>query len=161
MNVMKLLGDLLDGSGWSYILTEADVTSAGRADGIIKGSHVTRCRYAHQVTVVALQKLKLTAYNTYIDSLAPYDVPMSFDMWATRQASHIPMFQYWNTVQDLELLALQYVRSLREEDFELYVQCLKEIAPWLFSMDHTHYARWLPLHIRDMEQLEKKSSIRI
>ena len=39
---------------------------------------------------------------------------------------------------------LQYVRSLREGNFHLYVE-----TPWFFSMDHTHYSRWLPVHIRD------------
>ena len=28
--------------------------------------------------------------------------------------------------------------------------------PWMFALDHTHYSRWLPVHIRDMTTLTEK-----
>ncbi len=30
-----------------------------------------------------------------------------------------------------------------------------QIVPWMFALDHTHYSRWLPIHIRDMSLLPK------
>ena len=30
-----------------------------------------------------------------------------------------------------------------------------KIAPWMFALDHTHYSRWLPVHIRDMTLLSE------
>jgi len=44
---------------------------------------------------------------------------------------------------------LLYVRPIREGDFELYVDAFTEIVPWLFSLDHTNYAQWIPVHLRD------------
>ena len=35
----------------------------------------------------------------------------------------------------------------------MYAQCLLQIAPWCFALDHTNYARWLPIHISDMVKL--------
>ena len=35
----------------------------------------------------------------------------------------------------------------------LYVEALESLAPWSFALDHTNYARWLPIHIRDMKCL--------
>ena len=35
----------------------------------------------------------------------------------------------------------------------MYIQCLLQIAPWCFALDHTNYARWLPVHISDMVNL--------
>ena len=29
------------------------------------------------------------------------------------------------------------------------------IVPWMFSLDHHNYARWLPVHIREMDHLHK------
>ena len=49
---------------------------------------------------------------------------------------------------------MQFVRSLREDNFQLYVQCLGKSVPWMFSLDHTNYAQWMPIHIRDMVQLK-------
>jgi len=51
---------------------------------------------------------------------------------------------------------LLYVRSLREANFELYLESLTKIVPWMFALNHTHYSRWLPVHIRDMTLLSEK-----
>ena len=46
----KTLGDWVRDSGWVEMLIDADVTSPGRAEALVKTSHVTWTRYAHQVT---------------------------------------------------------------------------------------------------------------
>ena len=51
---------------------------------------------------------------------------------------------------NLELLVLLFVRSLRESDFELYKQTISKIIPYFFGLDRVNYARWLPIHLRDM-----------
>jgi hypothetical protein len=45
MALCNVLGDLLEGSGWTNALTEADVASSGVADSFLKASHLTRTRY--------------------------------------------------------------------------------------------------------------------
>jgi hypothetical protein len=45
MALWNVLGDLLEGSGWTNTLTEADVASSGVADSFLKASHLTRTRY--------------------------------------------------------------------------------------------------------------------
>ena len=44
--------------------------------------------------------------------------------------------------------------SQREANFELYIQSLGAIVSWMFALDHYHYARWLSIHIKDLQQLE-------
>jgi hypothetical protein len=39
------MGDLLEGSGWTTVLTEAEVASSGIAQAFLKASHLTRTRY--------------------------------------------------------------------------------------------------------------------
>lgn len=51
MAALKMLGDLLEGSGWTGALVKADVASPGKADSFLKASHVTRTRRAHQVSL--------------------------------------------------------------------------------------------------------------
>lgn len=36
------------------------------------------------------------------------------------------------------------------------METLDSLMPWVFALDHTHYARNLPIHIRDMATLEEK-----
>ena len=36
------------------------------------------------------------------------------------------------------------------------MESLTAIVPWMFALDHTHYSRWLSVHIRDMLLLKEK-----
>ena len=46
---------------------------------------------------------------------------------------------------------------LREGDFPLYVQSCDELCSWFHALDHTNYARWFPVHVRDMVQLAQQN----
>lgn len=50
MTLWNVLGDLLDGSGWTAALTEANVASSGVADSFLKATHLTRTRYGKLLT---------------------------------------------------------------------------------------------------------------
>ena len=50
MALWNTVGDLLQGSGWTAALTEAEVASSGIADSFLKAAHLTRTRHAHHVT---------------------------------------------------------------------------------------------------------------
>ncbi len=154
MNCLKLLGDWLQGCGWTAALIKAEITTPGRANAMLSGSHVTRTRYAHQVTVASLYILQQHAYACYLEQMGAKDQnPLSFDEWCIQQSDDQPMFKFWATTMRLELILLQFVRSIRERNFELYVQVLLQMAPWMFVLDHTNYSRWLPVHLHDMANL--------
>ena len=38
----------------------------------------------------------------------------------------------------------------------MYLAALTELVPWFHALDHTHYARWIPVHLRDMAALPMK-----
>ena len=40
-----------------------------------------------------------------------------------------------------------------EGDIELYIQSLDEVIDWCHALDRTHYARWFPVHPKDLVQL--------
>ena len=46
-----------------------------------------------------------------------------------------------------------FFRSIREGNFSLYVQSLRKLLKWFFALDHTHYARWLTIHVFDLLSL--------
>ncbi len=156
---MKLLGDWLRDSGWIAALIDAEVTTPGRAEAMLKGSHVTRTRYAHQVTVLSLSILRREAYMKYTcDCQKNEEEPLSFIAWC-KKGEALPQFKYWQTVYDMEMLLLRFVRSVRVGDFNLYVKTLDEVADWAFILDHYNYARWLPVHVRDMINLQDKHPV--
>ena len=150
----QMMGKMLQGSGWDTVLAQADVLSSGRAQSTLNEHHIKCTRYAHQVSLASLSLLRRDAYSQYSSTVQ--GLPESFEMWSKRQSADIHMFKYWSLVIELELLTCRFVRSLREGDFLLYVQVCDELCAWFFALDHTNYARWLPIHIRDMVELAEK-----
>ena len=124
---------------------------------ISSSSSVTRTRRAHQVTAAALYILQRSAYDQYSTTNTEDDeYPGSFEDWCSQREQSYPQFQYWTTVLALELSTLIYVRSLREANFSMYLDALTELVPWFFALGHTNYARWIPVHLRDMAELANK-----
>ena len=157
MAALKTAGDWLQDSGWTQALVQAEIASAGTADSFLRAAHVSRTRRAHQVTVAALHILQHRAYDIYNERATARDEePLEFEAWCDQRAAACPQFQYWATVLNLELCILLYIRSLRESNFTLYMDTLPELAAWFAALDHIHYARWLPVHIRDMVGIAEK-----
>lgn len=63
MAFLKVLGDWLEGSGWTVVLSDANVAKPGTANSFLKATNVTRTRRAHQVTACALFILLKRAYQ--------------------------------------------------------------------------------------------------
>ena len=40
----------------------------------------------------------------------------------------------------------------------VFVTLLENIVPWMFSLGHIHYARWLPLFLEDLKKITNESS---
>ena len=66
-----------------------------------------------------------------------------------------PTFMFWDLILRYKTLILIFVRAHRERNFHLYVNVLEELALLFFALDHVNYARWLPVHIRDMKSLPR------
>ena len=62
MALWNTLGDVLESSGWTAALAEAEVTSSDTAASFLKVTHLTRTRHAHQITLLALKKLQHEAF---------------------------------------------------------------------------------------------------
>ena len=77
---------------------------------------------------------------------------------ATLPAAVTVTVSYWFTVIDLEVLLFMFIRSIREGDFPLFVTLLENIVPWMLSLDHIHYAKWLPLFLEDLKKMSNESN---
>lgn len=155
MAAFRALGTWLQDSGWTSALVQADVTTPGTADSFIKVAHVTKTRHAHQVTAASLAILKHKAYQAYIDSLPEEDPKVEIGDWEEQRVVACPHFQYWWLTLKLQLMVLLFVRAERDGNFCLYVETLNKLTPWFFALDQTNYARWLPVHIRDLNTLSQ------
>ena len=111
----QMIGKLLRDSGWTTILTQAQVLTAGCAQSALNEHHIKCTRYAHQVSLMALHLLKNKAYATYCIQLE--DIPESQEVWDQLSRTENPQFKSWSMIMELELLLCRFIQSLREGDF--------------------------------------------
>ena len=146
----KVLGEWLEASGWTRALTQADVASSSTADCFLKASHVTKTRRAHQIIDCSLYILLQAAYKEYALECSEGTIS-DFESWCDRMSTEKTHFQFWYLILLLELDIFTFIRSIREGNFSLYLASLAKLIPCYFAMNHINYARWLPLHVRDMK----------
>lgn len=157
MAALRSLGSLLKDSGWTGALVEAGVASSGTADSFLSVSSVTRTRQMHQVTACSLYKLLKSAYNSYCTKQTDVNEDiLGFEEWCQNKSQQNVQFQFWYLVLSMQLTIFMLIRSFCEANFSLYCQALRELIPYFFANNNTHYARWLPVHLRDMMTLENK-----
>ena len=145
-------GDWLDGSGWVHLLALSKVATPGKANAMLSASsNITFCRYVHQVTACFLYQSMKDTYGWYCNNT---EVPLPEAEWLKESIKH-PMFRYWSITLKMELILLQFVKAIRSANFDMYVNALQLIAPWMFSFDHYNYGRWLPVHINSMVTLQE------
>ena len=153
---MFSLGDWLKEAEWCHVISEVDIATSGKAESFLTASHVKRTRYGHEVTAAVLHILMNKSYQEHWFSTR---VPRNFEDWKKAQEKEFPQFRFWSTTLNLELLLLEFVRSIRSADFSLYKESIRKLLPWFFSIDHTNYARWLSIHLYDMLELPKTNPI--
>jgi len=76
----QMIGKSLCDSGWSNILTQAQILTSGRAQSVLDEHHIKCTRYAHQVSVVSLRILQQRSYTEYCSSVQ--GPPELLEMWA-------------------------------------------------------------------------------
>ena len=128
------------------------VASSGKTESSLDACHFTRTRYAHQATAETLHILMKKAYEKQIirDNNA-----VNFNEWRKDRESKYPQFYYWSQALRLQLLVMSFVRSIRSGNFNLYKETITLLLPCFFAFNHTHYARWLSVHLCDMLQLQE------
>ena len=155
MDAHKSIGTLLQDSGWTGALAEPGIASTGTAESFLTASSITRTRQIHHITAYFLHKLMKTAYSDYCtETGVSSDEVHGFEAWCDRQQT--PQFQFWYLVLSMELEILSLIRSFREANFDLYRQSLVGLIPYFFANNNVNYARWLPIHLRDMSTLGEK-----
>lgn len=114
--------------------------------------HVKKSRSYHQITAAVLHSLLIDAYTSENPESC-----ISLQEWIDQNASSSPTFRFWLLVLNLEVLLLSFVKSVRMGNYEDFKDALKSMIQWYFVFDHHNYARWLSVHIRDLEELISKA----
>ena len=75
-------------------------------------------------------------------------------MFSTSEAEKKPTFALWlNYIQMVEVL-LMFLRTTRENDWDLHLSAVRSMLPWFFVTDRVHYARYGTAYRLEMLCLE-------
>ena len=130
------------------IISEAGVLTSGRSEAVSSPApdhHLKRTRYVHQVFLLAGSILKLEAFEAHQASAGPCQK----ENWDAAMRMSSKQFAFWSLVMDLEMLQCRFVR--------MYMQVIDELCGWLFIFDQIHHSRWLPIHVKDIVELERST----
>ena len=112
----------------------------------MSGHDVVRTKYIHQVTASTLHQLQNQAYK---DS----GTDLMFGEWCSEMKDKSPTFHFWALVLKMELILLEFLRSIHSVDFQLYVTAMEKMMLCFFALCHTHYIWWLSMHVFDIKML--------
>ena len=153
MATLKIIGNWLTGSEWADLLVSAGIYTVGTADtaeSLLTASHLKRARYSHQITAASLRLLLMEAWV----NRNPQHASLDFNCWIEQMRKISTNFEYWYAVLELQSILLTFVRSIRICDFQMFIPSLENIVPWMFSLDHVHYSRWMPIFIQNLNDLK-------
>ena len=154
MELMRMLGSLLNGSGWVYVFSKSGSFGMGTADSFLKVVHVKKSRYAHEITACCLHALQYQAYEAESEAMTE---PLSFTEWHTLKKTDSSHFFFWDLILQLEKLLFASTRAVRENNLDSYIEILKEWIPYMFALDKNNYAKYLSVHLHDLLTLKTES----
>lgn len=50
---------------------------------------------------------------------------------------------------------MQFLRASREGNWELHLAALRSMVPWFFSYDRINYARYTPVYLLEMANIDE------
>ena len=145
-SVLVMHGELIKGSGLNNVLDINDLSIIGTS-AAVDVNDIKRARYCLQVAACAI-------YRKLKDAHSQSNSELSVLKWLDMRSTESEMCFYWKLILDFQVLALVLIRSIREGNFQVYVESLVSISKWYFALDHYHYARWCTVQCFDLMLLE-------
>ena len=80
----------------------------------------------------------------------------SFEAFVSERTKKSKMFAFWSEYCDMVNVLLQFIKAERTGNWNLQLHSVAALVPYFLAMDRQNYARWLPVYLADMHQLEEK-----
>ena len=139
-------GHLVAGTGLDGFLGDTSIDTAGLQTATVDVNHIHKARYSVQLSIVSIYTCLKKARKASNSVLPLFS-------WAQERSSSSRMFKYWMLIMKFQINYLVFIRSMREDNFKLFVKILMLLIKWFFIFDHYNYIRWLSVHIRDLLSL--------
>ena len=127
--------DLINEPGLLEIMNNLNFTTIGLPGLKAKTdvSSIKRARCSMQVTSCVLYPKVTEAAQAMGSTKSPYE-------WLSDQIKVSESYFYWKMILDFQMKFHVFIRSIREGNFCLYIESLRELIIWYFIMDKYNYA---------------------
>ena len=139
-------GHLVAGTGLDEFLGDTSIDTAGLQTATVDVNHIHKARYSVQLSIVSIYTCLKKVHKASNSVLSLFS-------WAQERSSSSRMFKYWMLIMKFQINYLVFIRSMRKDNFKLFVKILMLLIKWFFIFDHYNYIRWLSVHIRDLLSL--------
>lgn len=186
MAFFKATGKFIDSCGIMDVLVQAEVLAGGSVNGFITGKHFNRCKRIHPLISGALQTLHFKQFISendcncdlvYEDLVNLMNSTNDVNEKLVLPDSLQDVLQDYKSYCDLTLTGhhgktaqffLQYVmfidiflrfsRSIRTNDYYLYIDSIFNMANLFFVMNQPNYARWSVMYLNNLVDLKRRNS---
>ena len=144
-SLLLIHGQIIKGSGLECVLERNKLSTEGTS-AIVDVNDIKRARYCLQVSLCATYRKLKEAYikaNTQLPILS----------WLSLKSEESEMCFLWRIIFEIEIEILLFVRSIREGNFNLYLQSLYSLLKYYFALDRYNYARWAMVYWFDIASL--------
>ena len=161
--LLCVIGRRFADAGLRDVLVEGNVISSGSVSAVLDGRHYNRAVRAHLVVAEVFEQLRWRLFEEWLSEReAPPDLLQmkhSLDSIRENQSmetiamltsqprfvevqkkydefcslAHGPMFSFWTSYLKLVSLLRCFLRSTRQGDWLLHLECVRELLPWLFA----------------------------
>ena len=177
------IGKYIKESGGPFILTESGVLASGSLNQFLKGKHYNRCKRIHMLFAAAIEILRLDefvnedgdniismfALREEINQINQHDFNINslsddlkkFLKSVERNKNDIcdgasgATAKYWMGYVDMVMTWLEFSRSIREGDLDLYIFSVKNISKYFFALNQPNYSRWMTEYHSKLVHLKK------
>jgi len=182
---MSALGKLMRCSGLEEVLVESGVCASGSIQQVMAGKHYNRAIRVHKIVLEALERLLLDVFeNQHEEELTeetkellcrladdPCEENLSNALSSESCAElllHYSEFkakvcdgqlgktaQFWLKYMEKVWLILRFLRATKENNLELHIASLEQMASLFFALDHPNYAQYTTVYLLILLNLEE------
>ena len=168
-NFISIIGKRFGDAGLRDLLVESGTAASGSVQSILNGKQYNRGIRMHKIVYEALMRCVVEKWQNsdkYKDEnfsdidngeLVDYDrfVTSIMEFEKFLRENNGPTSAFWMSYIDMVETLLDLLRATREGNWNLYLQSIGKVIPWMFAYDHQNYARYLPIFYYDMLNLER------
>ena len=103
-----------------------------------------------------IKKIESIMFNAYLQSLsALFDAYHEFEI-KIRNRDFDPMAMFWQSYLNMVQILLDFVKSIRLPDWNLYLQSTERMLIWIHAYDKINYARHFSYYWYSQQKIQNK-----